>query len=253
MTEEEFRMRMAELAKDDPPIRMTQLDSLIDTLSPWESNQIAIHLHARDERPRHFLKWSTIQKTMFVGNAPYVELEWEELRLWARWKNTLNTPYFGRPVISNIKDEYNSQLCGNTIHQAFMLNSFEQESRTFVSDFDSIFEFGAGYGALCYLIHKLGFMGKYQIYDLPEMALIQEYYLSNTIGGGINVDWMKTFDVFNNEKVDLFIANISISEVDIELRDKIFYIFDAEHYFITYLPTHNKVNNLSNINYLFFS
>ena len=38
-------------------------------------------------------------------------------------------------------------------------------------------EFGGGYGSLCRIVHKLGFQGRYVIFDLPEFAALQKFYL----------------------------------------------------------------------------
>lgn len=245
MTEEEFRLQMALLAVDDPLVNIKQVGEMEGTYSAWERNQIALHLHAAYERPRHFLRWSTIQKTMFVGNAPYIENEWKDLmRARAllgeprmRWSGRkLDCPYFGRPVRSDL----DRKTTGDFIRHAHTLNEFEQKSQVPIEQFNTIFEFGGGYGALCYLVHKLGFMGEYMMFDLPEMLLIQEYYLSNTIGGGINVLWDGTIPT---KEIDLFVASSSISEVNMELREKIFTTIDARYYYISYLPRHGAWRN----------
>ena len=257
MTEEEFKIQMALLAKDDPKgiDNIKQVRNLMNSHSPWERNQVAMHLHARYERPRHFLRWSTIQMTMFVGNAPYIEDEWKVLMRAVccgnypsqRWRGRrLDCPYFGRPVRSNL----DRKTTGDFIRHAHTLNEFEQKSQIPTEQFGSIFEFGGGYGALCYLIYKLGFMGKYQLYDLPEMELLQRFYLGNTIGGGIDTEWMEKKNVNGGDwlttgqwKTDLFIANISLSETPISVRDSFLGLIDAKHYYITYLPTHDNVAN----------
>jgi len=71
------------------------------------------------------------------------------------------------------------------IHQTMSLNDqkfvphieqFEKTVKSF-SDLDYIFEFGAGYGRLCRLIHEAGFKGQYVIFDFPELICLQKYYL----------------------------------------------------------------------------
>lgn len=248
MTEDEFKIQMALLAENDPEevTNIKQVRNLLQTHSSWKRNQIALHLHARYERPRHFLRWSTIQMTMFVGNAPYIENEWKDLLRYNRWRGRrLDCPFFGRPVRSDL----DRKTTGDFIRHAHTLNEYEQKSGIPTEQFSSIFEFGAGYGALCFLIHKLGFMGKYQFYDLPEMELLQRYYLSNAIGGGIDTEWMDINDVGdlsdceNEWKTDLFVAGISLSEAPIHTRNLFLNLIDADHYYITYLPTHDGVAN----------
>ena len=46
----------------------------------WQQNQLALQKHLAAESLDHFLQWSTVQKTMFVGNgAAYIEPEFLEL------------------------------------------------------------------------------------------------------------------------------------------------------------------------------
>jgi hypothetical protein len=42
-----------------------------------------------------------------------------------------------------------------------------------------IVEFGGGYGSLCRIVHKLGFKGKYIVFDLPEFVALQKFYLGS--------------------------------------------------------------------------
>lgn len=98
-------------------------------------------------------------------------------------------------------------LTNNLIHQAYHLQQYEQTTGKRIEDLKSIVEFGGGYGAMCLLIHELGFKGKYVIYDLPEFSLLQEYYLSQY---GIKPEWNPRR---KPKDVDLFIALYSISEV----------------------------------------
>ena len=42
---------------------------------------------------------------------------------------------------------------------------------------DVIVEFGGGYGSMCRLVRKLGFKGRYVIFDLRPILALQKYYL----------------------------------------------------------------------------
>lgn len=107
----------------------------------------------------------------------------------------------------------------NLIHQLYHLCQWEKITGKQISNLSTIVEFGAGYGAMALLVHRLGFKGTYYIQDLPEFQLLQQYYLSNT-GEVVNVEWIKSGD-HNQGKIkpDLLIALYSLSEVDYALRD----------------------------------
>jgi len=84
------------------------------------------------------------------------------------------------------------------------------------TDINSIVEIGAGYGDMCSVIYSLGFKGKYTIVDIPELKPIQEYYLNKQ-----NI--YPTFS-FEDELVthsDLVIATWSLSETDLEYRNRL--------------------------------
>lgn len=114
-------------------------------------------------------------------------------------------------------------------HQLYHIHQWERETGRLISDLSTIVEFGAGFGALALLVHRLGFKGTYYIMDLDEYALLQQYYLSNT-GEEVNVEWVKPGDDKPKKKSsltsipetlqpDLLIALYSLSEVDYAFRD----------------------------------
>ena len=63
------------------------------------------------------------------------------------------------------------------IFQAYHLCRFEEATGRPLASMPVIVEFGGGYGRLCQLAHDLGFRGTYVIFDLPEVAVLQRFYL----------------------------------------------------------------------------
>ena len=63
------------------------------------------------------------------------------------------------------------------IFQAYHLCRFEEATGRPLASMPLIVEFGGGYGRLCQLAHDLGFRGTYVIFDLPEVAVLQRFYL----------------------------------------------------------------------------
>jgi hypothetical protein len=180
---------------------------------------------------------------MFVGSgAEFTQKEFDSLTL--RYRNVLQEPYFGQPELMRLEDVTTS---GNLIHQAYHLMQFEQQAKVKVGDLDSIVEFGGGYGAMVVLCRRLGFKGKYTIIDLPEFSLLQEFYLSNTIG----LDNVELVTDWNGSKMqtDLLMALYSLSEVSIDYRSHVLNSIEAQHYFLSHqdlytLPDGKLVNNV---------
>ena len=145
----------------------------------WQRNIDRLVELACAHDPRDFLTWDVVRDTMFVGDEPYVAEELSFLQSLGDWdsrwgpaieESAARRPprYSGHPTSS-----------GNLIHHAYHLARFESASGYRVEDHEVIVEFGGGYGSTCRLIERLGFSGKYIIYDLPAFSALQRYYLSS--------------------------------------------------------------------------
>lgn len=196
----------------------------------WLQRQINIKKHILNDEPKEFLKWPTIYACMFVANAPYIDIEYKALL--PKYKNIIDEPKFGRP------DFYNEHTSRNLIHTAYHLQQFEQKTNIDINKLNSIFEFGGGYGAMALLCHRLGFNGKYIIYDLPIVSLLQEYYLSN-----VGIEDVKFSTELEQKNIDLFIGLWSISETDHNFKNKIFDKINFDYYFMSYVPAWDGWDN----------
>lgn len=222
MNEQEFRDAIAalETPKDPPPP-----DS-------WGRHRWELHRHAAADKPREFLRWSTIRATMFVANAPYIKSEWEALRnsscerdnssdVPQRWVGAAmeDVNNFGAPE----RLPFAPATSGNMVHQAYHLLQWETATGQRADKIGTIVEFGGGYGAMCAVTRQLGFTGKYVLYDNPEFLLLQEYYLSNV---GLHAMYRTVYDqgLFPAppDNVDLLIALYSLSEAPPKLRCRFF-------------------------------
>jgi hypothetical protein len=183
--------------------------------------------------PRDFIHWKVIRDSMFVSNVPYINDELKYLKChkeWSRIKEEIKESRIGRPIPA-WKYPNSSP---NLIHHMYHICQFEDRIKYRVKDFKIIVEFGGGYGCMCRLLHAQGFNGKYIIYDLPEFAALQQYYLRLN---SISVKDIKSFEwsesgVFCVSKLEalknvintvdignsMFIAMWSLSEVPKELR-----------------------------------
>jgi len=202
----------------------------------WERHRWEIIRHAKNDDPERFLRWSTIQATMFPGETWWIRREIEALRKskdWPRWAMAIEEPFFGDPLPM---PSY-GWTSGNLIHQAYHLFMWEVATGRKLYDLGYIYEFGGGYGAMAMVAARAGFGGDYFIQDVPEVSLLQEYYLSNV---GVNaVLTTETLDI----EADLLMGCYSFSEIPIELRESVLARVKGRSYLFAYQDVFYEVDN----------
>lgn len=227
--------------------------------SEWDLNRMELRKQCFEGDPRFFTKWDVIRRTMFVGNSSYVCQELEELRYsvdWSsRWKRVLIEDAIGAPE----RSRYYMASSGNRIHHAYSLFNFERRTGTRINDLQCIVEFGGGYGSLCRLAYKLGFKGRYIIFDFPEFLALQEYYL-NSLGIPFAItasaqDDNYVYGISNIENFHQLITSIksgclialwSLSESPIFLRNEIMSTLSGFSYHLIALQrTFEGIDNIS--------
>lgn len=183
----------------------------------WNGRRTGMRDHLLHDNPLDFTHWSTVTATMFAADCEHVRAKLPLLN--PRFQSAAREHPFGAPTTLPDHSDYS----GASIIQAFYLQTFEQATGRAAARFQTVVEFGGGYGKMRHIFHRLGFRGHYHIFDLPEMALLQEFYLSNL---GLDahyhvVDDQGRFPLPPHEP-DLLIAAYSLSEVSRELRSAFF-------------------------------
>ena len=212
----------------------------------WTNYQASLRQHLECESLDNFLQWSTIQATMFVGNAPYIEFEYDALLSspnWRKWAKAIKEPMIGNPTM------FNERTSGNLIHQAYHLKQWLDRTGQRLEDMSSIVEVGAGYGAMTYICRRLGFNGHYYIYDLPELVQLQTYYLSDMD----SITWynQSILDIdFYRLSCDLFIASHSLCEIPIDERERYLSQVEAKEYLFVSSYEYGGVDNQAWFNQL---
>jgi hypothetical protein len=125
-----------------------------------------------------------------------------------------------------------------------------------ITSWDTIYEFGGGFGNLCRLAHNRGFRGRYIILDLTPFTLLQRYYLrsAGVIGAGDDDRIVLTSDVSVLERLldgkaeserALFVAWWSLSETPLALRERIRPLAQRiGDYWIAYQERYGEVDNV---------
>jgi hypothetical protein len=170
---------------------------------------------------RGFLTWDVIRETMFP--PPYAAFARAELNFlkrheWGVWRRVIRERVSGLPFPS----VFYPLSSTNAIHHACHLCRFELETGAKLRQFETVVEFGGGYGSLCRIFHDFGFAGQYVIFDLPEQSALQRYYL-NALGirDVLTVSDVGLLASVVAEPVrgrQLFVATWSLSESPLGLR-----------------------------------
>jgi len=227
----------------------------------WVGNRVKLRRCILEKDPREFLNWDVMTGSMFVGNRLFINGELHYLKSlpdWHRlWENVIEEDHAGAP--KPYKGHRKSS--GNRIHQAYHLARFEEATGQPISRFPLIMEFGGGYGSLCRIIYKLGFQGRYFIFDLPEFTALQKYYL-----GSLAMELIEAKAFFSGRRgilctsdpellgsmaasearTGLFVATWSLSETAQALREHIMTLpamHAASAYLIAYQNDFEGIDN----------
>ena len=228
----------------------------------WLNNISRLNQLVRDENPESFLQWDVIKRTMVVGNADFIDIELDFLKSlldWDdRWKLAIKEVEVGEPTLYPGYPESS----GNLIHHAYHLAQFENHSGVKVNEMNVIFEFGGGYGNMYRLASKLGFKGKYIIFDFPAFSALQEYFIKSvglevlnvnnfaTSNSGLLcisnlVDLEYALSLFVENQGTMFLASWSISETPISFRESILSLVKkSANFLIAYQGKFEDNNNI---------
>jgi hypothetical protein len=211
----------------------------------WDAKRRELRHFLAAENPDRFMRWPPVRTTMVKRGHRPVSVELRHMRRRADWRTrwrpalqemTLGAPRpFPRLPTSS----------ANALHLAYHLCRFEEVTGIRADATTFVLEFGGGYGGLCRLVHRLGFRGRYVIFDLPELGALQRFYLGHVpIPVGTRADGQPHAGVVTVSALDdlarvletrppgsgLFIATWSLGETPLALRDQVFSLvtgFDA--------------------------
>lgn len=199
----------------------------------WAYWRHDLWIRAQRDAPHNFMKWPCVYHTMLQDHwRDSIEIEAKYV------SDRIDQPVI-LPQMLIAKDAYPLSSWYNLVHQTYHLIRWQEATGLSIADMQSIYEFGGGYGAMALVCNRLGFKGKYYIYDLPEFALLQQWYLEEC--GVENVEWV---DGLDTTSVDLLIACYSLSETDYTERDRFLTRTWAKSYLFLYS---NKFEDYDNI------
>jgi hypothetical protein len=210
--------------------------------------------------PGEFLRWPPVERTMVKRSRRRVQPELAHLRArpdWRRrWRWAVRESTLGRPRPLP-RWPWSSV---NAIYQAYHACRFEETTGRGLASLRTIVEFGGGYGRLCHLVHDLGFTGTYVIFDLPEVGVLQRFYLRHvglSVDDGSATTWPErgVVTVVDPNRFHrllrarprgeaAFIAIASLSEAPLALRDTVLAEVAAfETFLLLYSAQHDGLDN----------
>lgn len=218
----------------------------------WNKNAEIILKDFDPYPPFNFLRHRVILYTMFVIKGGFwmdEQLKLLESKFDSNFlKEILRENSFGQPVI--LSQKYSTSH--NSIHNLYHLAKYEKLTGNKLSDFESVVEWGGGYGNLARIYWSL--MGEkvtYILVDMPIFAALQWYYLSHIFGEeNVNLVNLTNKDIKKNRfnivslpyinklkiSCDLFISTWGLSESPKETQDFCFSsnLFGAKNFLFAY-------------------
>lgn len=205
-----------------------------------------------EKKLSNFLRDNVIQKIFFVHNRIYIlfmllKIIFNKNKLY---RQLLHEDNIGNPVRYFLYPKSS----GNRIREIFHLLNFENFTKISFHRIKTIFEFGGGYGNMARLFYKINNNIDYTIFDTFHVNLLQFYYLKmlkiktnlNKINKkDITLNYDNSKCNFSNKKnKKLFIANWSLSESPLKLREIIIKkIINFDFILISYQEKFENINN----------
>ena len=171
------------------------------------------------------------------------------------WKNLIKEDEVGDPIRYFLYPESS----GNRIRQVYHLKKFCDFSNINIKLIKKVIEIGGGYGCMARIFFKISQKIKYIIFDTFEVNLLQYYYLKiNKLKVAIEnkkskINLIYSVNKFNNcinyrnGSKTLLIANWSLSEMPLKLRNKIIKLIFKIPYII--ISFQDKFENINNVKY----
>ena len=220
----------------------------------WATAMNRLRELALHEDPRAFLRWDVIIERMAVRGSPITPIELAALQGradWeARWRRAIRECDAGRPFRYPGWPESSEPL----IQTAYTLARIETLVGRPITEWDTVIEFGGGFGSLCRLAHQLGYRGRYVIFDLPPFTHLQRYFLRSA---GILREGddriVLTSDLPDLERLvgslpreawSMFVACWSLSETPLALRERIRPLVERiGRYAVVYQERYGEMDN----------
>ena len=194
-----------------------------------------------------FKAWTSIMSVPLMSNhkhSEYIRLALQYSYESELYRNALIDPLHGMngedygqfyQIFSDLQTTMNRvQLLAHLIMTGYTAEK--------LANMETILEIGAGVGDLADIIYKLGFKGKYYIYDFEELKPFQEY---NHKQSGLETTWLHDVEQLSAAELnyDLTIATWSLTEMPIDFRNTFITSFNTTNWLVAYSKEIFGINN----------
>ena len=175
----------------------------------WTDYRTQLRTNIAQKDPRLFLRWPVVEGPM-VARKEWIIHALPEMESIG-WLPLLTEDALGAP-----RWIPGTETSPNLLMKAYQVVRFQRATGRRVADF-AVTEFGAGYGAMAKVLHRLG-VRSVRLYDLPEYSALQRYYLSLH---NIKVETLSPPVAFPHGGTgSMLVATWSLSETPLSLRDE---------------------------------
>lgn len=172
----------------------------------WEYALLKIYATAiQKETDENFLQWDIISSTIHLPNRIEVDAWYELLKTSAWWHNYLKIIIEDCNVGNPIRFRHDKRATPTSIQNAFHIMNMKL-AKIDVNEYDVVIEIGAGYGSLCRMIKRCGYINSYIIFDLEPMNILQKIYLMNA-SEIENTDYLDNLLIWNDENKFKYLIN----------------------------------------------
>lgn len=238
MTSDELRAEMLKLP-----------EPVTDKTPPhWEYWRAALWRHVvNGDDPVRFSEWPCIRHTM-------LQLHWPNMVEAERLEMLRDNKRLPAHIDSMISSDPMGKLAEeqNNIRQMYHFWKWERVTGKKLSKLSTIVEIGGGYGAGALMARRMGFDGKYIIYDSKEFSLLQQWYLSTAWVANVEyITELPNLDEYENRinPADLMVAIYSLSEMPKGLRSDILESWYLDGFLSLYSGTWVDYENTSWFDY----
>lgn len=220
--------------------------SIWDDWQDWSEIDVKFQQLSEDKNFVRFRRNQLLLETMEYKNFDAKKYSDDLVNLGIR------EPRVGKPILPfGLKNSLNLG------HQYRHVTYFNEFSKNNLANIDRIFEFGAGYGCMRWLLSELNYKGSYFIIDNPGVSELQKRYLRSSVKSDsfMKTNWAASIQnlEINLQENDLFIALWSLSEVSTKLMEQVLGILENSQcrLLIAFQNTYNGRDNFRHFSQYF--
>jgi len=214
----------------------------------WDTMRVAFEEDYKNLPLQRFKVWGSVMTIPFMTRAVFSD--YVRIVLNVANENDVLKNALVEPMVGMTEMDYNQFY--SIFHDVkTTMNRIQHAAHLIYTDWvedikglNTIIDIGSGIGEMADIVYKLGFKGKYIIYDFPEVIQIQKWYHKQL--GLENIEYISNYEEL--KPADLCISTWALTEMPLELRENILNkIGGTKNWLIAYS---NLIFNMDNDKYI---